>query len=192
MYTGEREMAWMANEYEQGLDLWPRSYRNGRKYQKKLIGLLAGRVPAQFLLDSFQPDLVAVRLLLERYGNGDRPDELAQLRRYYVRLARAEAKSQEEKEASYTYLEASWACYYLGDLDQSLHCVQEAMRCDPNDYRVRRVLALRLMDRGRFDEAQEHVDWCLNRRPDDPKVKGILREVVRRRLDGVRAVSYEQ
>ena len=110
-------------------------------------------------------------------------DQLAQLRRCYARAAQTEAQGQAGEEAAKTWMEARRLYRLLGDPDHELVCAQNAFRCDPGDYRVRHVLASCLVEQEQFAAAEQHLNWCLQRRPTDQKLQKMVREVVKKRID---------
>jgi tetratricopeptide (TPR) repeat protein len=189
LFEAGRE-AWMAGEYEQGLRYWQQAFRSGRAQQRQLIDLLAGRVPVRRILESFQPDLHALRILHASYRKLDQPDQLAELRRYHARVARAEAQTLEAEEAAGAWLEAQWICHLLGDSEQALVCAQSAWQCDPNNYQVRYSLGKRLAEQQQFAEAEGHLAWCLQRHPGDEALQRLHREVVKRRIDNESRAAY--
>ncbi|MBN2475479.1 MAG: O-antigen ligase family protein [Pirellulales bacterium] len=175
--------AWLAGRFEQGMQYWQQSFRCGRKYQRRLIDLLSGRVPVGFLLDGFQPDLIATRWLHARYRGFDLPEELSRLRHYYAQVARTEAQARQADEAAKAWLEAGWLHHLMGESPQAFWCAQNAFGCDPNSYEVRHALTLRLAEQHRFVEAEQHLAWCLLRRPDDQRLRDLKRYVVKGRID---------
>ncbi len=92
LFEAGRE-AWLAGDYQQWMDYWQRSFHSGRLHQKKLVEALAGRVPVAFLLQNFQPDLVAMRFLHAAYRRLGRPERLEQLRGLYVQCCRAQGRN---------------------------------------------------------------------------------------------------
>ncbi len=117
-------------------------------------------------------------------------NELAQLHGDYARIARAEAQhlealeqeGLEAEQAARTWLEAAWFYHLTDDLVQSLQCAQSAYRCDPNGYDVRYTLALRLIDRKKYIQAVDHLQWCSQKRPDDEKLQWLVRETEKNRI----------
>jgi len=184
LFEAGRE-AWLAGDYSQGMQYWQHSFRCGRKHQLKLIELLAGRVPVGFLLEGFQPDLVALRMLHKEYSRFHLPEDLTQLRRCYAGAALAKARTlDEEEDAAQAWLEAGWLYHLLEQSDRALDCARNAFARNPNDYNVRHAMALRLADQQQFAEAETHVDWCLQRRPNDKRLQDLRRRIVVGRIDG--------
>lgn len=182
LFEAGRE-AWMAGDYEQGLAYWQQSFDSGPTHQRRLMRLLAGRVPVAVILETFQPDLHALRLLHARYRSLDQPGQLAELRRHHVRAAQAEAERREGEDAAAAWLEAQWLCCLLGDSREALRCAERAYGCDPNNYHVRLGLGKRLAEHRQFAEAEKHLGWCLRRHPGDQALQALHRRVVKGRID---------
>ena len=99
LFEAGRE-AWLAADFARGIDYWQRSFRSGRTQQKQLIGLLADRVPVAFILETFAPDLYALRILHARYRELDQPEPLEEFRRHYARVVEQKAQGLSGKEAA--------------------------------------------------------------------------------------------
>jgi len=182
LFEAGRE-AWLSGNYQQGVEFWRRSFHCGRKYQKQLIDMLVGRVPVAFILKGFQPDLIALRMLHAQCGRFHLPDQIGQLRYHYARAAENEARLQEGKTAAYAWLEAGWLYHLLSESDRSYQCAQNAFQCDPNNFDVRYALAIRMAEQKQFAASEKHLDWCLQRRPDDQRLQNVMRRVVVGKID---------
>jgi len=179
----------LAGRWEQGLAFWQQSFRSGPVHQKQIIDWLANHIhpedlqaEIQFLIETFQPDLTGLRLLERRYREIARPEQMAALRRAYARAveaeAEAEAESSNNQSAAVLWLEAMSLYSKLDAPTQGLRCGRNALRCDPNSCRVRKMLAYCLAGLGQFAEAKEHLDWCLKRKPGDKSLRGKMEEIV--------------
>ena len=183
--------AWLAGNYELGMEFWWRSFHGDRRHQQELIDRLTGNAPPEavkdeieFFVQFFQPDLYALKLLHRRCGRLATPEGLVPLRRYCAQVAEAEASNLEGEDARDKWMDAHWFYTALGDVAAAVTSARQAMRCDPNDFRVRRKLAFALIDRGEFAEAERHLRWCLTRRPASQPLQDKLLEVARRRIGG--------
>lgn len=67
----------------------------------------------------------------------------------------------------------------LGRTAESVAPLQQALARNQNDYAIRANLAYALQFAGQLKEAQEHVDWCLQRKPNDVSLLGIQAAVHR-------------
>jgi len=175
-------------DFDQGLAHWQESFRRGAVYQEQIINWLVGRVhpldlqeEIRFFLDTFDPDLQALRLLELRYRKIAQPEQITPLSYTYARAAAAAAGESKGQDAAGLWLEAMAQYGKLKVPADRLRCGRNALRSDPNSYRVREKLAHCLADLGEFAEAKEHLDWCLRRRPDHESLRK-MEEVVSRQL----------
>ncbi len=109
--------------------------------------------------------------------------ELTEVRRVHGQLAVVEAQAMSGDEAADVWLEAGWVYQHLGESARWLQCANNAYQCDPNSYRIQYSLAKALAANGQFDQAEDHLRWCQQRRPDNPKLETVMREVVKQRID---------
>ena len=80
----------------------------------------------------------------------------------------------------------------LGDPDRRLQCARNALRCDPNGFRVHQRLANCLAGLGQLAEAKEHLDWCLKRKPDDQRLLDKEKEIMRKEILGRRGTTADR
>ena len=180
----------LAGNPEEGLAYWRKSFAAGLVHQKQIVDWLVGRIQpgdleeeTRFFIETFQPDLEGLRLLDDRYEQIALAEQMAPLRTVYAQAVEAEAQKLKNAEAARLWLEAMTIHEKQNLPEQSLRCARKALDCDPNKLHVRQRLAYCLFDAGLLDEAEEHLDWCLKRKPDSQALRNKLREVDRRRND---------
>ena len=71
----------------------------------------------------------------------------------------------------------------LGDPRGALACAQRAAADAPNCFESRYALAIALIDGGRAAEAEPHLHWCLQQRPNDSTLERRWKEALNVRLD---------
>lgn len=98
-------VALMAKQFEQGMNYWRRSFRSGREHQARLIEALTGRVPVEYFVKTYQPDLYAMRLLRASYCRLGQPEQLNRLGLLYADRCRAEGRPAEGLQAAVSWLE---------------------------------------------------------------------------------------
>jgi O-antigen ligase/tetratricopeptide (TPR) repeat protein len=178
----------LAGEMERGLEYWRRSYDCGRAYQRQVIIWLAGRIvpdslgeDASLMIDLFKPDLYGLRYMYSRYRQLALPDQLTPLLAALGEKAKEEAQLAEDEsrmeEATEYWLEAMATHVEMEDYAGGLACAEEAVGCNPHDFRARYKLGCLLADQGRLAEAEEHLDWCKQRSPDHIPLKNRLMEI---------------
>lgn len=185
----------MLGDYEKGISLWQAAFRSGPWYRERLLRFLVGRAPPElvdheiaFLLDTFDPDLESLRLMYRLYRRRFPAEVLGRLQRAYE-TAIASELSQEghsPKERSELWLESHFLERDAGNAVAALRSAQEAVRCDPNNYRARYYLAMSLEEAGRYAEAEEHLRWCVLRRPGHRALQKRLEAVSQKRLEAER------
>jgi O-antigen ligase/tetratricopeptide (TPR) repeat protein len=198
------------------IDYWQKAFQNSPVHRMQLIDLLAGRIPVEFLLATFQPDLDALRVLHAQYVKWAAPEQseqlrqvfrqctgtllpgrdaeaaaargwidaqLTELRRSFRTVAEAEATRLQGTASARAWLEAGSLSGELGDRAGELESAEKAARADPSYFPARYEAARCLVAAGRYGDAQPHLNWCLQRRPNDARLHAFLREVVARRAD---------
>jgi len=189
LYAAATE-AWLDGDTAQWLDYLHRAFRSGRAQQRQLIEDLVSHSSPEgvepmidFIIAQFQPDVVGLRFLhascLRRVG----PERLVALRRYYAQAAEAEARTLSRERAAAAWLEAQRLYAELYDAPQALDCARSALACDPNSYEVRYALASCLIEQELFDEAEPHLRWCLQRKPDSAELESKFKAALKGRLD---------
>jgi len=188
--------AYLAGDPVKWLDYAKRAFHCGRKQQRQLIGDLIGHTPEEglpemiaLLLREFQPDLEGMRFLYAACAKRCRPEQLAALRRAWAEKAEREAQTKNDPAAASLWLEAQGLYAQLNEGPRALQCARSAIKSDPGNYQARYELALRLIERQQFAEAESHLHWCLQRTPDEQSVQAKLKEALRGRLDAERRAA---
>jgi O-antigen ligase/tetratricopeptide (TPR) repeat protein len=176
----------LAGDDDTATRLWKGSFQCGSRHQQRLFQLLAGRLPAAYFLETFPMDLRAVRLLEAEYRRSSLPDDWKTLRQCHAQMAAGEAETLTPDEASPLWLEAAEAYCGLGDESAGLACLQRAVACNASDYRLRYLLGTRLFRSKRLAEAEEHLSWCQQRKPQDASLQTMLDAIVTERVRWVR------
>ena len=91
-------------------------------------------------------------------------------------------------------MEAVAICQQLQDIDGAVRRARMAVERAPNLYNIRKILGQQLVAAKQYDEASEHLGWCIRRRPSDEQAKELLKAVrsMRRHQQGlpVQAASH--
>ena len=107
--SDSKAIASFQQEFGRGLAYWRQSFRGGRTHQKRLIEALAGRVPVAYFVESFQPDLDAMRMLRAAYCWLAQPEQVGRVYQLYANHCRAEGYAVQGMEAAAAWLEAEMA-----------------------------------------------------------------------------------
>ena len=187
-----------AGNLPKALDFWRRSFHQSAAHRKELIELLAGRVPVEFFLEGFAPDLDALRMLSARYAAlvaaqassrekeaiaaaASLGDEQTKLRDAFLRIAEAQTAEVDGSQAATLWLEIAANHHQMGDLAAEMQDVTSAVQSDPTSFPARLEMARCLIAAGRFAEAEMDVDWCLQKKPDDQGLHLLLPEIANHR-----------
>ena len=174
--------AMLAGNVDEALTLWRKSFQCGSLHQRHLFDVLAGTAPAAFFLESFPMDLPALKRLEARYRQLNRPEEVRPLLGPRAQAARALARDARGAEAMSLWLDAADALQQLGETAEQVECLRNAVRCDYSNYDARYALGVALCQSKQFSEAEEHVTWCLRRKPHDQTLRSLLEGIVNDRL----------
>lgn len=183
--------AWLAGQLQQGLEYWRASFHGGKLHQEEIINRLAGRAPPQerqaeiqFLLDFFQPDFDAMRLLDRRYAEVAQPEELVAFHQAFARAAEEEAIKSDAVpvRAAQAWLTAHTLHDELGDYQRAHSCAQKAMNANPNNFALRYRLGRFYLKLRQYDEAKRHLEWCLNRKPHNAGLEQDLLAIQQQRI----------
>jgi tetratricopeptide (TPR) repeat protein len=182
--------ALLAGDYDRWLELARKSFQSGRPAQRRLIADLVSRTPQEVLEDmiqvvvrEFQPDFEALCTLCAHVQRRGRPEQSVWLQRRCAEQAESDAKSAQGGDAARLWDQARQFYVAIGDLDRASECARSAAACDPGSFTARYGLGLMLLARGRPDEAEPHLRWCRQRRPNDAEVEAKWKEAFKSRLD---------
>ena len=179
-----------AGDYDHWVELVSRLLRCGSHYQRRWIERLVQNTAPEALagmfqafVQTFQPDLESLRILVASAQARARPEQMVWLRRYYADQAAQAAHSRGGAEATPWWNEARKNYAAAGDMDLALQCAENAATADPQNFEARLALGAILLAQGRPNEAEPHLRWCVERRPGDAQVESKWKEAVRKRMD---------
>ncbi len=170
--------AMLRGDWDQAFEHWQIAFRAGSTQQKLLIDLLAPRLPADFILETFQPDFEALRLLQHFYRSNKLPDRLRVIQQRYVVVAEARARELQGRKAAHVWLDTANTYRALDDATSRIRCLRSAVHCDPTHYSAHYALGAFLLASKEFDEAKQHLEWCFQRRSGDRKLRKLLESTV--------------
>ena len=179
----------MRGDVSKAVECWRQSFHHDRASQQRLIDVLPtiylgpNLSGPDFVVAQFQPDLIAMRLLHDRYVALKNPQYLERFDQYYVRQAEAEVRGMEEDDAARVWLEIAQLYRELRQPQPACSAARQAVAITPNDYQAQFTLGCCLYDAGQLVEAQKQLNWCLQRKPDNDEVKQLVEQVVRDKMD---------
>jgi tetratricopeptide (TPR) repeat protein len=162
-------------DMETAIAHWKKTFHIDPQYRQEIIERLAPQAPASLLLAQFQPDLDGLACLYREYQRLNRLDQAQDVGQSYVRALEQEAASETGKTAATHWHHAYMVYKFLeSHEEEALRCIQQAVDLAPNEIVYRRYLIASLIAGGQYDEAIEHVQWCLRRHPDDTAFRSQL------------------
>ncbi len=181
--------AFRDGQFDLGLDYWRQSFQSGGESRAALIDSLARqRVPVEYLIKEFQPDLAAVRMIDAKYSASFEPAQLRPLLVLYGQLGEAAAEQAEAASATSLWMELRGVYRRLANDKLELSCLRKAAQASPNDFAVRYQLAECLFTQAKYAEAQREFAWCQQRQPEDKNLSARVAQAAR---EQVRQVNYQ-
>jgi O-antigen ligase/tetratricopeptide (TPR) repeat protein len=189
LYSAGQEAA-LAQAPVKALEYWKKAFHQDPEVRHELIELLAGQLPPQLLIDQFEPDVDGMGQLLAYYRRTEQEQSVVYVARRSVPLLQEEAMSTADLDrAASLWSRAYRAHTQLQQSKQALSCARRAVEAAPIDYQRRRELADALISNQHFDEAIGHLQWCLQRKPEDQHLQRQLVEARRSQLSGETATG---
>jgi tetratricopeptide (TPR) repeat protein len=87
--------AYIRRDFDVATKLWQAAFATGPEFQRRMVLLLAGKVPVGLFVEEFRPDLELLSLMEYRYMQLDLPQELDALRRHSAAQAVTAAREAE-------------------------------------------------------------------------------------------------
>jgi len=174
--------AMLAGNVDRAFDYWRDSFHAGSIHQQRLLNQLAGGLPAALMLERFRPDLAALRRIAAAYRRFDRRDDLRLVLQHYAARSEDVARGAKGELASKSWLDAAGAYKQMENPSEQLRCLRQAVNCSVINYEARRALGTCLLNMKQFDEAEEHLTWCLRRKPGDDRLRTQAEAAVDGRL----------
>jgi hypothetical protein len=145
--------------------------------------LILTQLPLDFVLEQFQPDLTATRLIYQLYSQQVPAQDLKPLLVYRGKLLETAIRGAEPDAAARLWVELHDVFAGLERPAEKLQCLRRAAALLPNDFALRFSLAQELSQAGAFADAESQLQWCAQRRPDNSEVKTALAAAVKGRID---------
>jgi tetratricopeptide (TPR) repeat protein len=140
-------------------------------------------IPIEDVLSAFEPNLPATRALFWRYSETTPHDQLGPLYAYYSKLLSQAMEGLDREKAAPLWREMYDIYAQAGRPDEAINCLREAVAGRPADFDTRLALGVQLNQRGRFAEARQQLEWCVERRPGYAPVKEHLAKAVKGQIE---------
>lgn len=175
--AGHREI--VQGRLEPGLTFWRDAFQLDRSLRPAIVQQVAPRIPADLFIRQFRPELADLASLHDFYESQSATQDARVVAQYYLdRIASDHAESHEAGAWQRAYAMAS----KLSD-PRAAEFARQAVRSEPDNYTMRRRLALELLASGAYSEAAGELRWCLAENPRDHSLLDKL-TLAREQLDG--------
>lgn len=183
------EEAWLRGDQEAMLRYGKQAFHLGGRYRPVVVQNWVGRFPVSLLLAQLEPDLDDWPELFSAYKNLGKQDELLVLCQHYVKLA-------EERPLQFAGYPAARMWSDIGFFNQSLEeneaaaeCARRALRCMPEEKKIRYSCSVLLCAAGHYEEAEPHLRWCMQRMPSNSALQKLAQQAAEARLQGSQRVA---
>ena len=163
-------------------EYWKASFASDRVCQRQLLQYLSDRLPVTQLLELFEPDLAGLNEMRAYYDKIDRPEESQIVRMHLARASEKHASTLKGREAAEQWTLTAGVYKKVNKLPQAFQCLDRAMRCDSTHFKTRYMLGECLLDEKDFERAQEHLEWCMRRKPRDQRLRKLTEAAIEGRL----------
>jgi len=159
---------------QEAVALWQQVYHSHASLRERLTMHLVGQIPVEVFVQLFAPDARDLWVWLETCRRQGRSSDAREAAVWYI----GQVQSQQQRPGQ-TLTAESWynladAYLLLGDKERSVEALAAAVDARPDALAWRTLLAQRLADQGRWQEAIDHVRYCLQRRPYDEQLQQQL------------------
>jgi O-antigen ligase/tetratricopeptide (TPR) repeat protein len=181
-YVAGQEALAKGNQTE-AIRHWEAVFHANAMYRRAITRILAGVIPASFLLDQFQPSAPELIDVLHTYTSLNRPAADIQ------QIVAAAEIAAEQQDARITpdvrialLVRTADAAVALGMTERAETLLRKAAACDETAYWPRRALGNLLYRNQQFAEAAEVFRWCYEQDPGDERLESLIRDARRKSL----------
>lgn len=189
LFAAGQEAA-LEGDYEMALYYWKRAFLNDPEVRGELIELLGEQMPPELIVEHFEPEIDGLAELQRFYRHRKLDGHVRYIAHLYAPALETAANEADKPQAAAAFWNQASREY--ASLDQnvkSLQCARNAVTHNKHDFELRSRLARLLVSNDDFDEAIEHLNWCLRRKPGDQSLTGRLVQAKRSQMeqsDGLR------
>jgi len=163
--------AFLAGDLSRAMEFWRQSFGRSRQDKQRVIELLAGQIPVQAFPELFELDTEALGLLVDRYRELQRSQEIGFLITRYADALEADVEQLAPTEAAKSWLKIHHLRLESGDAPRAARCLGQALKCDASNFDVRHRAGVWLYEHGDYANAAKHLTWCAQRRPENVKLR---------------------
>jgi len=172
----------LLGRFEQAIAYWARAFHSPGSHQLQIIQHMAGPIPAAAFIEVFHPGWQTLGMIWKQYFEVGRPEDLKQLGDYAARTAEAGCQGQSFAKQSHIWLTLAKMQSQLGQTDTALASLRKAHAATPGNFQVRYALGFALLKTEQYHSAESHLRWCLERRPENHRLRAALVSAAKGRL----------
>ncbi|RMG32999.1 MAG: hypothetical protein D6725_16595, partial [Planctomycetota bacterium] len=175
----ERYRKELERSYQAALGHWRFAFQRDRSMQRRLAELLAPLVPAQFVVDQFKPDRVALQEIVRAYRAAGRAADVSYALRRYADALVADARKPDNPKPVNDWIAAARVFEALRDSQAVMDCYRAALASAPNSFKAHRAFGRWLLEAGEYALAEQHLRWCLKYDPTDRELREMAERAFR-------------
>ncbi len=172
----------LSGRFDKALQRWQSTFEFSGNHQYRIVNLFAGKIPSSVFLKEFQPDWRTLQHIWARYRTVGDHEELETIARYAQAVTEREVVDAPASSACRLWRMLASMQRELGHHEAALISLKEGLRIDSNDFHVRYVLGIALMDQGDSQAAEQHFRWCIARQPNHAGANRGLLEATKVRV----------
>jgi tetratricopeptide (TPR) repeat protein len=164
----------LVNDFEGALKHWHVAFQHDPRIRSLIIEKFAPNMLAEDFLKHFQPGVDGLRQLQRNYVRvGNTADAQAIARQLADKLVE-QARSATGSVAAIAWNEAQGMYTFVQDSTTALKCAKHAVKFEPNSVSFRHALGRLLLHNEDYEAATRELQWCLRRKPGDPRLVQLL------------------
>jgi O-antigen ligase/tetratricopeptide (TPR) repeat protein len=183
---------WLDGKVEEALESWKFAFHQDKNSQEQILSLLVGNVPASVILQSLQPDLVAMQRLEARYLNDQQPlAEYPVVARAYAEALKEELANPECDQPVDRLIAAAAVYNRLQDAEATEACLRRALEIDRSSFAAHKMYGVFLYERAEYARASEFLNWCVRMAPNDRWLRGVAEDALDKSLRTIQPAGFE-
>jgi tetratricopeptide (TPR) repeat protein len=177
------------------IGFWKRAFHHDANLQTPIIETIGPLVSPQFCLEELQPDRHGLNRLFTYYRRMGRAEDARLVARRYAQTLEQDARAADNATGLRLFENAYDVYRFAGCAPRALSCLEQAVARKPDDFALHYELANAYMSLNQIDDAMRELHWCLNRRPNDPKLRQLLNTASRsphRLHRGISSIPHQE
>ena len=159
---------------EKAIDFFSTAFARDAAIRGHVIDSMAPVFSASDFIERMKPDWDGLWLLHKHYQKNQRAEDAAIVADIYASRFKSFA---ETNSTQYFWIRSAEMLQSGEHNTVALSCLRKAFKVSQYDYRVRMLLAEALIGEGETNEALQHLNWCLSRRPGDKVLAARIEEL---------------